>query len=106
MDRSLEKRSAPTVTNHEDKVGEKKVEKNIGKNNDIDYEFDDPWSIWENMVKSRQITSPDDVDGVNMILEGMMYKPIVAANVGVRGTQLKATLTLEGKQRVVFKPMR
>ena len=58
------------------------------------------------MVKSRQITSPDDVDGVNMILEGMMYKPIVAANVGVRGTQLKATLTLEGKQSVVFKPMR
>lgn len=106
VDRSLEKRSAPTVTNHEDKDGEMKVEKNMGKNNDIDYEFDDPWSIWENMVKSRQITSPDDVDGVNMILEGMMYKPIVAANVGVRGTQLKATLTLEGKQRVVFKPMR
>lgn len=39
------------VMNYEDKDGEKKVEKNVGKNNDIDYEFDDFWFIWENMVK-------------------------------------------------------
>lgn len=106
VDRSLEKRSVHTDTNNGERVGEKKVERNIGKNNDIDYELDDPWSIWESMVKSRQITSPDDADGVNMILEAMMYKPIVAAGVGYRGTQLKATLTLEGRQKVVFKPMR
>lgn len=47
----LEKRFVFMVINYEDKVGEKKVEKNIGKNNDIDYEFDDFWFIWENMVK-------------------------------------------------------
>lgn len=75
-------------------------------NNDVDYEYDDPWTIWKDMVKSRQITPPDDNDAVNMILEAMMYKPVVAAGVGYRGTQLKATLTLEGKQRVVFKPKR
>lgn len=73
---------------------------------DVDYEFDDPWTLWKGMVKSRQITVPGDDDSMNMILEAMMYKPIVAAGVGYRGTQLKATLILEGKQRVVFKPMR
>ena len=75
-------------------------------NNDVDYEYDDPWLIWKDMVKSRQITPPDDTDAVNMILEAMMYKPVIAATTGYRGTQLKATLTLEGKQRVVFKPKR
>lgn len=75
-------------------------------NNDVDYEYDDPWLIWKDMVKSRQITPPDDNDAVNMILEAMMYKPVIAAGTGYRGTQLKATLTLEGKQRVVFKPKR
>ena len=75
-------------------------------NNDVDYEYDDPWLIWKDMVKSRQITPPNDSDAVNMILEAMMYKPVIAAGVGYRGTQLKATLTLEGKQKVVFKPKR
>jgi len=75
-------------------------------NNDVDYEYDDPWLIWKDMVKSRQITPPDDTDAVNMILEALMYKPVIAAGVGYRGTQLKATLTLEGKQKVVFKPKR
>lgn len=87
---------------------------NVGAGNEIrqkdshdtDYEYDDPWTLWKEMVKSRQITSPIDNDSVNTILEALMYKPIIAAGVGYRGTQLKATLILEGKQRVVFKPMR
>ncbi|CAH3042017.1 unnamed protein product [Porites lobata] len=74
--------------------------------NDVDYEYDDPWTIWKDMVKSRQITSNNDSDSINMILEAMIYKPIVAAGVGHGGTQLKASLILEGNQRVVFKPMR
>lgn len=87
---------------------------NVGAGNEIrqndshdtDYEYDDPWTLWKEMVKSRQITSPVDNDSVNTILEALIYKPIIAAGVGYRGTQLKATLILEGKQRVVFKPMR
>lgn len=87
---------------------------NVGAGNEIrqkdshdtDYEYDDPWTLWKEMVKSRQITSPIDNDSVNTILEALMYKPIIAAGVGYKGTQLKATLILEGKQRVVFKPMR
>lgn len=75
-------------------------------NDDVDYEYDDPWTLWKDMVKSREVTSPNDADSMNMILEAMMYKPIVAAGVGYRGTQLKASLFLEGKQRVVFKPKR
>ena len=96
--RSVDKDHKNTVSEHNNNV------KNA--NNDVDYEYDDPWLIWKDMVKSRQITPPDDADAVNMILEAMMYKPVIAAATGYRGTQLKATLTLEGKQRVVFKPMR
>lgn len=85
-------------------AGEESKRRNA--NDDVDYEYDDPWLLWKGMVKSRQVTSPGEADSINMILEAMMYKPIVAAGVGYRGTQLKATLILEGKQRVVFKPMR
>lgn len=96
--RSVDKDHKNTVNEHNNNA------KNA--NNDVDYEYDDPWLIWKDMVKSRQITPPDDADAVNMILEAMMYKPVIAAATGYRGTQLKATLTLEGKQRVVFKPKR
>lgn len=99
--------------NTERKISDERVVDDTNKedhkkaaNNDVDYEYDDPWLIWKDMVKSRQITSPDDYDAMNMILEAMMYKPIIAAGVGHHGTQLKSTLNLEGKQRVVFKPMR
>ena len=78
----------------------------VNQKDDTDYEYDDPWLLWRGMVKSRQITSPTDKESVDIILDAMMYKPIIAAGVGYKGTQLKATLILEGKQRVVFKPMR
>ena len=90
----------------QDNVDDKqRIEEKI-VNNDVDYEDDDPWLLWRDMVKSRQITTPDDKDSLNMILEAMAYKPIVAANVGHKGTQLKAMFLLEGAQKVVFKPMR
>lgn len=78
------------------------------KNGPTDYEFSDPWQIWSDMVKNRQLTPKenDENDDVGMILEALSYKPIIAAGIGHRGTQLKATLILEGHQRVVFKPMR
>lgn len=102
VERKLDKRLIDKGKN----VGKDEELKDKNTNNDVDYEYDDPWSIWKDMVKSRQVTSPHDSDAVNMILEAMMYKPVVAAGVGYKGTQLKATLMLEGKQRVVFKPMR
>lgn len=73
-----------------------------------DYEFSDPWQIWSAMVKSRQLTPKEGrhSDDVGMILEALSYKPIIGAGIGHRGTQLKATLILEGNQKVVFKPMR
>ena len=89
-----------------DNVDTKKENKQKKAIDDVDYEYDDPWTLWKEMVKSRQITSLGSDDSMNMILEAMMYKPIVAVGVGYRGTQLKATFILEGKQRVVFKPMR
>ncbi|XP_078358088.1 glycosaminoglycan xylosylkinase-like [Oculina patagonica] len=105
-ERKVEKRFVDINTNKVNKEIREEDHKKKAANNDVDYEYDDPWSVWKDMVKSRQITAPHDPDAMNMILEAMMYKPIVAAGVGRHGTQLKATLTLEGKQTVVFKPMR
>ena len=102
---SLENRDENYVGNVDTEQGNKLIKRQDAVN-DVDYEYDDPWTIWKDMVKSRQITSTNDSDSINMILEAMMYKPIVAAGVGHGGTQLKASLILEGKQRVVFKPMR
>ena len=102
---SLENRDENYVGNVDTEQGNKLIKRQDAVN-DVDYEYDDPWTIWKDMVKSRQITSANDSDSINMILEAMMYKPIVAAGVGHGGTQLKASLILEGKQRVVFKPMR
>ena len=71
-----------------------------------DYQFDDPWQLWKEMVTDRKLSSSSDPDAVNMILEALTFKPIVAVGVGYKGTQLKASMLLEGKQRVVFKPLR
>ncbi|EDO44241.1 predicted protein [Nematostella vectensis] len=72
---------------------------------DNDIEGDDPWQLWKDMVTSRHLT-PSGKQEVNLILDALSYKPIVAAGVGYKGTQLKATLLLEGNQKVVFKPGR
>ena len=96
----------PVLDEKHDNVDVRDESERKNANDDVDYEYDDPWTLWKGMVKSRQVTSPGEDDSMNMILEAMMYKPIVAAGVGYRGTQLKATFILEGKQRVVFKPMR
>ncbi|XP_031574377.1 glycosaminoglycan xylosylkinase-like isoform X2 [Actinia tenebrosa] len=79
-------------------------EKDDGDDDDDD-EPDDPWLTWKEMVKLRQLTSSQP-GGVNTILDGLSFKPIVAAGIGYKGTQLKATFLLDGKQKVVFKPMR
>lgn len=75
------------------------------EDDDDDMDTDDPWLAWKEMVTLRTLTPPAS-DGVNSILDALTFKPIVAAGIGYKGTQLKATLLLNGKQKVVFKPMR
>lgn len=75
------------------------------EDDDDDVEKEDPWLTWKEMVSLRTLT-PQASDGVNSILDALTFRPIVAAGIGYKGTQLKATLLLNGKQKVVFKPMR
>eukprot|EP00794_Sanderia_malayensis_P016215 gene16215-17847_t len=68
-----------------------------------------PWDTWWSMVKERHVTSPQMARReVEEILKELATAKIIEADVGSRGTQLKASLKLDGPemQTVVFKPMR
>lgn len=66
-----------------------------------------PWDVWQEMVTDREITDRSE-KFVHMILKAMSGSKILSADVGYKGTQLKARLYLDGpeKQVVVFKPKR
>ncbi|XP_011661064.2 glycosaminoglycan xylosylkinase [Strongylocentrotus purpuratus] len=63
------------------------------------------WSKAESWVTSNQIT-PSSAKELGSVLYAMANAPITKADVGFKGTQLKARLMLEGGQLVVFKPKR
>ncbi|CAG5135867.1 unnamed protein product, partial [Candidula unifasciata] len=62
-----------------------------------------PWDVASRWVQSRQI-HPSNADELGAILRAMSHGEITAADVGFKGTQLKLTLMIDGKQQVVFKP--
>jgi len=64
---------------------------------------DSPWKIAAGWVNERQIT-PDYAPEIGSILQEMATRRISKADVGHQGTQLKLLLTLDGSQKVVFKP--
>ena len=66
-----------------------------------------PWDIWAEMPNDKAITSMSDLQ-INIILNAMTKSKIINADVGIKGTQLKAHLELDGAipQEVVFKPKR
>lgn len=47
---------------------------------------------------------PDLARGLGDVLAALSSAPIVSADVGYKGTQLKVSLVLKGGQRAVFKP--
>ncbi|XP_038046244.1 glycosaminoglycan xylosylkinase-like isoform X2 [Patiria miniata] len=63
------------------------------------------WNLAGSWVNSKQITPADNPD-LGMVLNAMANRPIVKADIGYKGTQLKARLELSGGQWVVFKPGR
>ncbi|XP_071507967.1 glycosaminoglycan xylosylkinase-like [Diadema antillarum] len=69
------------------------------------YEYSAIWGKAGQWVSSDQIT-PAAARELGTILHAMAHAPITRADVGFKGTQLKARLTLEGGQLVVFKPKR
>ena len=66
-----------------------------------------PWDIWAEMSSYKSITSMSDLQ-IEIILNAMAKTKITKADVGFKGTQLKAHLQLDGPspQEVVFKPKR
>ena len=63
------------------------------------------WNLAGSWVNSDQITPQENPD-LGAVLKAMATRPIIKADVGYKGTQLKARLELSGGQWVVFKPGR
>ena len=67
-----------------------------------------PSTLWDtaaSWVKSREIY-PYLAPQLGDVLQALSTSPIIKADVGYKGTQLKARLVLQGGQNVVFKPKR
>lgn len=71
----------------------------------LDHTLQSPWEIAAQWVVPREVY-PEDTPEMGAVLHAMATKKIVKADVGYKGTQLKALLTLDGGQKVVFKPKR
>lgn len=66
------------------------------------------WKIWPDWVKPNQLYPREEFHSFKMdsILTALATYPVTLFDVGYRGTQLKASMHLEGNQRTVFKPKR
>lgn len=70
--------------------------------------IDNPWEVWKGMVTETRVSSNGTLGllQVKAILKALRTAAIVDVGVGYRGSQLKASMFLEGNQRTVFKPKR
>ncbi|KAH0618257.1 hypothetical protein JD844_017288 [Phrynosoma platyrhinos] len=71
----------------------------------LDHTLQSPWEIAAQWVVPREVY-PEETPELGAVMHAMATKKIVKADVGYKGTQLKALLILEGGQKVVFKPKR
>lgn len=71
----------------------------------LDHTLQSPWEIAAQWVVPREVY-PEETPELGAIMHAMATKKIIKADMGYKGTQLKALLILEGGQKVVFKPKR
>ncbi|KFV80082.1 Glycosaminoglycan xylosylkinase [Struthio camelus australis] len=71
----------------------------------LDHTLQSPWEIAAQWVVPREVY-PEETPELGAVMHAMSTKKIIKADVGYKGTQLKALLILEGGQKVVFKPKR
>ncbi|XP_037056813.1 LOW QUALITY PROTEIN: glycosaminoglycan xylosylkinase-like [Peromyscus leucopus] len=71
----------------------------------LDHTLQSPWEIAAQWVVPREVY-PEETPELGAVLHAMATKKVIKADVGYKGTQLKALLILEGGQKVVFKPKR
>lgn len=62
-----------------------------------------PWAVAARWVGHREVL-PASVPELGTVMAAMRNTPLLKADVGFRGTQLKLQLLLEGGQHIVFKP--
>lgn len=64
-----------------------------------------PWEIASQWVGPREVY-PEETPELAAVLTALSTARVERADVGYKGTQLKALLVLDGGQKVVFKPKR
>lgn len=64
-----------------------------------------PWEVAAQWVGPREVY-PDETPELAAVLNALASARLERADVGYKGTQLKALLVLDGGQKVVFKPKR
>ncbi|XP_069793812.1 glycosaminoglycan xylosylkinase isoform X2 [Narcine bancroftii] len=99
--------SDSSLTNREDQHSfQHMIDKlKIELNPNLERTLQSPWEIAAQWVVPREVY-PEETPELGAILHAMATKKIIKADVGYKGTQLKALLVLDGGQKVVFKPKR
>lgn len=96
-------------TNKISNDGEKGRTRNLqGRSSNLSSVDVDPWKLWHEWVKEESFYPEGAFHSGKMwrVLRAMSETPITKFGVGVRGTQLKASVVLQGGQKAVFKPKR
>ncbi|XP_045106195.1 uncharacterized protein LOC123501434 [Portunus trituberculatus] len=65
----------------------------------------DPWDLAKKWANPRSLV-PGSAHGLGDVLGALATAPIVFADVGYKGSQLKISLLLKGGQKAVLKPIR
>ncbi|KAG9350958.1 hypothetical protein JZ751_024847 [Albula glossodonta] len=77
----------------------------LAKGARLTHTLQSPWEVAAQWVGPREVY-PDDTPEMAAVLTALATARVERADVGYKGTQLKALLVLDGGQKVVFKPKR
>lgn len=77
----------------------------LAKNARLTHTLQSPWEVAAQWVGPREVY-PDETPELAAVFNALISARIQRADVGYKGTQLKALLVLDGGQKVVFKPKR
>uniref|UniRef100_A0A673MPT6 Glycosaminoglycan xylosylkinase n=1 Tax=Sinocyclocheilus rhinocerous TaxID=307959 RepID=A0A673MPT6_9TELE len=77
----------------------------LAKGARLTHTLQSPWEVAAQWVGPREVY-PDETPELSAVLNALATARVERADVGYKGTQLKALLVLDGGQKVVFKPKR
>ena len=81
---------------------------NVTTATEVALSFENSWNQWTKWVRPDSLYPQDAFWSPQMtdILRSLATAPVTSFGLGHKGTQLKATMYLEGGQKTAFKPMR